>query len=277
MTEQTKNGFSNRQACGLCCTTIEDLRVVRGKNIILDDVNLHIHCGELTALIGPNGAGKSTLLKAILGDITHSGRLSYLNAIGGDSVKPVIGYVPQQLQFDPGSPLSVLDLFAAARRRRPVWLGAGRRMRRHAAYQLARVQAEHLLKRRLGDLSGGELQRVLLALALDPMPDLLLLDEPVSGVDQRGLELFYDLVSDLRMNNDLSIILVSHDLGLVARYADRVVLLNKSIKLVGTPQVVFTDPEVIKSFGLVPLEGIAPRPEPVAQKIDWGASHANRH
>ncbi|NLW92606.1 MAG: metal ABC transporter ATP-binding protein [Syntrophomonadaceae bacterium] len=277
MTEQAKNGFNNRQACGLCCTTIEDLRVVRGKNVILDDVNLHIHCGELTALIGPNGAGKSTLLKAILGDINHSGRLSYLNAIGGDSVKPVIGYVPQQLQFDPGSPLSVLDLFAAARRRRPVWLGAGRRMQKHAAYQLARVQAEQLLKRRLGDLSGGELQRVLLALALDPMPDLLLLDEPVSGVDQRGLELFYDLVSDLRTQNDLSIILVSHDLGLVARYADRVVFLNRSIQKVGTPQAIFTDPEVIKSFGLVPLEGIAPRPEPVAQKIDWGAGHGKRN
>lgn len=277
MTEQAKNSFNNRQACGLCCTTIEDLRVVRGKNVILDGVNLHIHCGELTALIGPNGAGKSTLLKAILGDISHSGRLSYLNAIGGDSVKPVIGYVPQQLQFDPGSPLSVLDLFAAARSRRPVWLGAGKQMRAHAAHQLARVQAEQLLFRRLGDLSGGELQRVLLALALDPMPDLLLLDEPVSGVDQRGLELFYDLVSDLRRQNDLSIILVSHDLGLVARYADRVVFLNKFIKLVGTPHTVFNDPEVIKSFGLVSLEGITPRPEPVAQKIDWGIAHANRN
>ncbi|MGE5391594.1 MAG: metal ABC transporter ATP-binding protein [Deltaproteobacteria bacterium] len=277
MTGEVKNGYNKRQACGLCCTTIEDLGVVRGKTVILDHVDLHIHCGELTALIGPNGAGKSTLLKAILGDISHSGRLSYLNAIGGDSVKPVIGYVPQQLEFDPGSPLCVSDLFAAARRRRPVWLGAGKKMQRHAAYQLARVQAEHLLFRRLGDLSGGELQRVLLALALDPMPDLLLLDEPVSGVDQRGLELFYDLVSNLRMQNDLSIILVSHDLGLVARYADRVVFLNRSIRLVGTPHAVFTDPEVIKSFGLVSLEGIAPRPEPVAQKIDWGVGHGNRH
>lgn len=277
MTEEKKNGYNHRQACGLCCTTIEDLGVVRGKTVILDHVNLHIHCGELTALVGPNGAGKSTLLKAILGDISHSGRLSYLNAIGGDSVKPVIGYVPQQLEFDPGSPLCVLDLFAAARRRRPVWLGAGKRMQRHAAYQLDRVQAEHLLFRRLGDLSGGELQRVLLALALDPMPDLLLLDEPVSGVDQRGMELFYDLVSNLRRQNDLSIILISHDLGLVARYADRVVFLNQTIQLVGTPHVVFSDPEVIKSFGLVSLEGIAPRPEPVAQKIELGASHGKRY
>jgi len=277
VTEELRNRYNNRQACGLCCTTIEDLGVVRGKTIILDHINLHIHCGELTALIGPNGGGKSTLLKAILGDISHSGRLSYLNAIGGDSVKPIIGYVPQQLEFDPGSPLCVLDLFAAARRRRPVWLGAGKRMQKHAAHQLARVQADHLLSRRLGDLSGGELQRVLLALALDPMPDLLLLDEPVSGVDQRGLELFYDLVSDLRLQNDLSIILVSHDLGLVARYADRVVFLNQSIKLVGTPHAVFNDPEVIKSFGLISLEGIVPRPEPVAQKIEWGADHAKHN
>jgi len=277
VTEELRKDYNHRQACGLCCTTIEELSVVRGKNVILDHVNLHIHCGELTALIGPNGAGKSTLLKAILGDISHSGRLSYLNAIGGDSVKPIIGYVPQQLEFDPGSPLCVLDLFAATRRRRPVWLGIGQRMRRHATHQLARVQAEHLLNRRLGDLSGGELQRVLLALALDPMPDLLLLDEPVSGVDGRGLELFYDLVSDLRTQNDLSIILISHDLGLVARYADRVVFLNQSIRLVGTPYVVFNDPEVIKTFGLISLEGVPPRPEPVAQKIEWGDEHAKRH
>lgn len=277
MTQERKNWDANRQACGLCCTTIEDLGVVRGKTVILDHVNLHIHCGELTALIGPNGGGKSTLLKALLGDISHSGRLSYLNAIGGDSVKPIIGYVPQQLEFDPGSPLCVLDLFAAARRRLPVWLGAGKRMRQHASYQLARVQAEHLLMRRLGDLSGGELQRVLLALALDPMPDLLLLDEPVSGVDQRGLELFYDLVSGLRLQNDLSIILVSHDLNLVARHADRVVLLNQSIQLVGTPQMVFSDPSVIKSFGLVPLEGISTRKQPVAQKIEWRPGDGSHH
>lgn len=277
MTQEITPERQNRQACGLCCTKIEDLSVTRGKNTILDRINLHIHCGELTAIIGPNGAGKSTLLKAILGDITHSGHLSYLNAMGGASEKPLIGYVPQQLEFDLGSPLCVLDLFAGVLQRRPVWLGAGSRMRNHARRQLSLVQAETLIDRRLGNLSGGELQRVLLALALDPLPDLLLLDEPVSGVDQRGLELFYDLVSSLRLQHDLSIILVSHDLNLVARHADRVVFLNRTIQMVGTPHAVFTNPEVIKSFGLVSLEGIAPRPEPVAQIIELGATTDGHH
>jgi zinc transport system ATP-binding protein len=113
------------------------------------------------------------------------------------------------------------------------------------------MEAEQLIDRRLGDLSGGELQRVLLALALDPLPDLLLLDEPVSGIDQRGMETFFLKVADLRHQYDLSIILVSHDLSLVAKYADRVVFLNQTIQCVGTPSLVFNHPKTIESFGRI--------------------------
>jgi zinc transport system ATP-binding protein len=103
----------------------------------------------------------------------------------------------------------------------------------------------------LGALSGGELQRVLLALALDPVPDLLLMDEPVSGIDQNGLQMFYETVSDLRENYDLSIILVSHDLNLVAQYADRVVFLNnKTVESCGSPKEVFNDKKVVEIFGI---------------------------
>jgi zinc transport system ATP-binding protein len=236
--------------CGLCCTRIENFGIIIGKNRILEDVNLHIHCGELTAVIGPNGAGKSTLLKAILGETKHTGELKFLDAKGTHSGSPLIGYVPQHLNFDPGTPTSVLDVFIACRTANPIWLRVPKRMRDRAYESLARVKAEHLMDRRLGALSGGELQRVLLALALDPVPDLLLLDEPVSGIDQKGLELFYNTVSEIREKYDLSIILVSHDLDLVFRYADRVILLNRTVISSGTPAEVFGDERTIKLFGM---------------------------
>lgn len=238
------------ECCGLCCTKIENFGVSKGSLHILENVNIHIHCGELTAIIGPNGAGKSTLLKALLGETPHTGQLRYLGSNGSPSSKPLIGYVPQQLRFDLGTPTSVLDLFIACRSRMPAWLFKPVSVKKRALEGLAKVKAEHLIDRRLGALSGGELQRVLLALALDPVPNLLLLDEPVSGIDQGGLELFYNTVSELRQNYDLTIILVSHDLELVAKYADRVVLLNKTVISSGTPQQVFSNELTLKSFGI---------------------------
>lgn len=238
-------------SCGLCCTRIQDFGVKRNNFEILKDVNLHIHCGDLTALIGPNGAGKSTLLKAMLGEIPHTGELTFLDVKNQRTGRPLIGYVPQKLDFDSSSPTSVFDLFASAHSNLPVWLLHSKQVRERALQGLRRVQADHLVNRRLGALSGGELQRVLLALALDPVPDLLLLDEPVSGIDQPGLQLFYKIVSELRKNYDLSIILVSHDLSLVAQYADRVVYLNnKTVECCGTPEEVFADSRVVDMFGI---------------------------
>lgn len=238
------------QCCGLCCTKIENFGVTKGSMRILENVNIHIHCGELTAIIGPNGAGKTTLLKALLGEVAHTGELTYLDFKGFRSDRPNIGYVPQQLSFDPGTPTSVLDLFIACRSRMPAWIFKPGYVKKRALEGLARVKAEHLIDRRLGALSGGELQRVMLALALDPVPNLLLLDEPVSGIDQGGLELFYRTVSELRKNYDLSIILVSHDLELVQKYADRVILLNRTVISSGTPKQVFSDERTMKSFGV---------------------------
>jgi len=251
---------------GLCCTKIESFGVKFGANVILEDVSMHIHCGELTAIIGPNGAGKSTLLRAMLGEIKHTGELLYENEAGakfgtggGGKPKskptPLIGYVPQHLNFDLSTPTSVLDLFLACRTRKPAWLVASRKVRVEATAILARVKAEHLIHRKLGTLSGGELQRVLLALALDPVPDLLLLDEPVSGIDQHGLELFYKTVSEIRKEYDLSIILISHDLALVSEYADRVILLNKSVIKNGSPKEVFGDSEAQRLFGVAWARG----------------------
>lgn len=238
----------------LCCTKIENFTVKVGKLTIFEDVNIHVHCGQLTALIGPNGAGKSTLLKAILGEVGHNGSLKYVDAKGQHTGHPVIGYVPQYLKFDVSAPITVLDLFSACMGDRPVWLLPSNK--RHQVEEcLRRVRAQELIDRRLGALSGGELQRVLLALALNPMPDLLLLDEPVSGVDQNGLEIFYEILEDLQNNEDMAIILISHDLNMVARHADQVVLLNKGVVCSGTPKEVFGDRRTRKIFGMLAGDG----------------------
>ena len=235
----------------LCCTKIENFSVTSGKLTIFQDVNIHLHCGQLTALIGPNGAGKSTLLKAILGEVPHTGQLHYADAEGRRTGQPIIGYVPQYLNFDVSAPISVMDIFLACLTDKPVWLTSGRRLRPRVLKNLARVHAAHLLDRRLGALSGGELQRVLLALALDPLPDLLLLDEPVSGVDQNGLELFYEILAELREKEDMAILLISHDLSMVAKHADQVVLLNKGVVTSGTPEEVFADERTCRTFGML--------------------------
>ncbi len=246
--------FKPGNLCGLCCTKIERLGVAFGDKVILDGIDIHIHCGELTAIVGPNGAGKTTLLKALLGEVRHSGRINYLDAKGSRTERPVIGYVPQQMGFDRGSPSSVLDLFIAGTGTvLPLWLFRPKLLKKKAITMLEQVNSAHLLHRRLGELSGGELQRVFLSLALEPVPDILLLDEPVSGIDRNGLELFFSLLSDLLKKFDLSIILVSHDFNMVRRYADRVIFINRTVICNGTPDDVFSDKRFIMEFGKVDL------------------------
>ena len=231
----------------LCTTQIENFSVKVGELTIFEDVNFTVHCGELTALIGPNGAGKSTLLKSILGEVKHSGKLNYFDA-KGEHLRPVIGYVPQTLKFDATSPTTVLDLFMACLTWRPVWLCSSKFIRERVIKNLRRVKAEYLIDRRLGALSGGELQRVLLALALDPLPDLLLLDEPISGVDKIGMKIFYELVAELKAAEDMAILLISHDLEMVERFADKVILLNKRVFKIGAAQEVFQSDEMREVF-----------------------------
>lgn len=236
--------------CGLCCTKIENFAVTFGRTQVLKDVNLHIHCGELTALIGPNGAGKTTLLKSILGEVKHTGELKFMDSKGERHDKPLVGYVPQYLSFDTGSPVSVFDLFMSSLVKAPAWLYKPKGLRKRVHESLAKVKAEYLIDRRLGALSGGELQRVLLALALEPVPQLLLLDEPVSGIDQNGLEMFYNTLTELKDNYDLSIILVSHDLDLVMKYADRIALVKGTVLATGTPAEMADNDMLLKTFGI---------------------------
>ncbi len=226
--------------CGhSCCLRVQNLSINIGKSKILSDINMHTHCGELVALIGPNGAGKSTLLKAILGQQPYEGIISF-SVPGQRNRKPKIGYVPQSPAFDPGDPLTVADLFACCMSKRPVFLGVSRQMRTKVTECLARVQGETLIDKRVGTLSGGELQRVLLALALEPLPNILILDEPLSGVDVEGMEILMDMLDDLRHTYDLSILMTTHDFSMLSRYADQVFLLDGMMLHSGTPKEVLS-------------------------------------
>jgi len=240
-----------RHVCGECCTKLENIGVTLNGYSVLEDISLHLHCGELTTLVGPNGAGKSTLLRTLLGEVAHSGDIHFLPVFGhGREDAPAMGYVPQHLEFDRFSPISVQDAFSSALSRWPVALWHSRRERKTAREALAAVHAEHLIGRKVGELSGGELQRVLLALSLTPVPNLLLLDEPVSGIDVPGREMFYRTVSELRERFDLSILMVSHDLAGIAAVSDRIVFLNRRIVCMGKPAEVIANPEVRRTFGL---------------------------
>ena len=238
------------EGCTLCRIELKDVGVTAGSDTLLENVNLHIHCGELTALVGPNGAGKTTLVKALLGQTPYTGQIRHVDAHGHDFPAPRIGYVPQQLPFDREMPLTVLDLMAGSLQKRPVWTGIGKKTRAQVEKALSETQAESLIDKRLGALSGGELQRVLLSMAITPLPDLLVLDEPVSGVDQNGLSLFLQTVSGLRRSHHLGILMVSHDWDLVKRYADHVILLNQNVLAAGTPQEVFSSEAFEKTFNM---------------------------
>lgn len=235
--------------CGLRCVSLEQVSVKKGRRTLIQNVSLELHCGEITAVIGANGAGKTTLIRAILGDIRHTGKVCFSDHNGNEVSGIKIGYVPQQLHFDLSSPVSVTDLFASTDSRRPAFLGAGKARRARTSGCLRDAGCEKLAGRRLGELSGGELQRILLALALDPVPDLLILDEPVSGVDAGGLEQFYDTVSSLRHNYHMAIILISHDLPLVEKYADRVVLMGGEVLAYGRPEEVYATAAFRNTFG----------------------------
>jgi zinc transport system ATP-binding protein len=167
-----------------------------------------------------------------------------------ETTKPLrIGYVPQKLELDRTTPTTVLDLFAGALSRWPIWVGTRDRIRREALSKLELVGGESLVDRRVSEISVGQLQRVLLALALTPIPELLLLDEPVAALDQGGMERFYQTVSRMRTEFDLSILLVSHDLTSAAQFADRMILLNRTILCDGPPRGVLLSPLIRQAFG----------------------------
>lgn len=234
--------------CGLHCIRIKNLGVTMNKQVILEDINLHIHCGTLTAIIGKNGAGKSTLIRAILGDIPHSGQIEFKDTENGHMRKLKIGYVPQYLNIEKHTPVSVYDMIASYQSDIPVCFRKSRRLYQEIKENLKAFEAEGLIDKQVCNLSGGELQRVLLSMAVMDEPNLLLLDEPVSGIDRNGMELFYKRIVQLKENYDLAVILISHDLDYVRQYADHVVLLDEHILMQGTAREVYASEAFHQTF-----------------------------
>ncbi len=234
--------------CGFHCIKIKNIGVTFGEQVVLDSVNLHVHCGSLTAIIGPNGAGKSTLVNAILGEVAHSGEVTFADSEYGALKKLNIGYVPQKLNVEKNSPVDVYDFIASLNYSFPVFL-KNKKIEAEITEALAEFSAEDLLYKSLGKLSGGQLQRVMLSAAIMRKPNLLILDEPVSGIDKNGMDQFYEKMDYLRRHHDLAIILVSHDLDYVRKYADNVVLLNKTVLAQGSPATVYKSAAFMKQFG----------------------------
>jgi zinc transport system ATP-binding protein len=217
----------------------ENVTVRAGEATLVEDVSFDLPRGEFCALIGPNGAGKTTLLRAILGELRHEGRIT---------VGTRLGYVPQRLELDRALPMRVLEFLALGLQRRPLLFGVSARSRERATSLLERVGAAPLAERPLGGLSGGELQRVLLAAALQDDPGLLLLDEPAAGVDVRGESRLHDLLQE-EVRRGATVVLVSHDLSVVADLTDHVLCLNRRLLCEGNARDLLTAETIARVFG----------------------------
>jgi zinc transport system ATP-binding protein len=233
---------------------VRGLAVELGGVSILRGVNADLARGRITALIGLNGSGKTTLLRALLGEVPYSGKVRF--RCGHDHSRPRpehVGYVPQKLRTDANLPLTVRDLLALALQRRPLFLGVSRAARDAMLTILARVgirEPAEMLRRPVDRLSGGELQRVLMGLALHPDPELLLLDEPAAGVDFQDQEKFYELLARLNQESGVTILLVSHDVSVVSRYAHHVLCLKDGrVECQGSPQEISLHDMIAQTFG----------------------------
>jgi zinc transport system ATP-binding protein len=230
---------------------IEALTIRPHGEAILDGVTLEIARGDAHVVIGPNGAGKSTLIKAILGLAAFDGRI-VMNWRGDGT----IGYVPQSFPIDPTLPVTVRDFLGLTRQRRPVCLGINQSTGRRIAGLLARVGMTGKERRPLAVLSGGELRRVLLAHALDPEPEFLILDEPASGLDEASARWLEEALVTIRNQRRTTILMVSHDHDQVRRIADRVTLLDRHVVASGSPDTVLGDGQAAAQLSPYVREGV---------------------
>ncbi|WP_063833746.1 zinc ABC transporter ATP-binding protein ZnuC [Skermanella stibiiresistens] len=213
--------------------TVRGLSVSFGGRTVLEDIDLTVGAGEIVTLIGPNGAGKTTLVKSVLGLVKPSA--------GSIRLRPglTVGYMPQRLQVERTLPLTV-------RRFLTLWRKVGRA---ELSQVLDEVGAAHVIDDAVQTLSGGELQRVLLARALLRRPDILVLDEPVQAVDVHGQIELFNLIAEIRRTRGCGVLLVSHDLHLVMARTDTVVCVNRHICCSGHPEDVSRHPEYLAMFG----------------------------
>jgi zinc transport system ATP-binding protein len=232
--------------------TARGLCVRLGGHDILRGVDADVLRGRVTALLGLNGSGKTTLLRALVREVPYTGGLTF--HCGHDHSRPApehVGYVPQRLRVEANLPLTVYDLFGLTLQRWPLFFGVKAHVRRRAEELLARIGRPDLLHAEVRHLSGGEMQRVLLALALEPDPELLLLDEPAAGIDFAEKQKFYDLIGDLNARTGVTVLLVSHDLVPLGRVAHQVLCLDGGrVVCAGPTQEVLHSESLARAFGL---------------------------
>ncbi len=221
--------------------SVTNLNVTLNGHQILQDISFDIKKGEIVTIVGPNGSGKTTLLKTLLGFIPYRGEVSVLGEPPRSlsRIASAIGYVPQHLEFDRTIPITVAELLSV----HSITSQASSKA------SLAAVGAAKLLERPLGALSGGEFQRILLALALLNQPEILFLDEPVAGVDVEGSGEIYELIEDLQKKQGLTVVIISHDIDVVWHYANTVLCLNHRLVCQGAPKKALTKETLEELYG----------------------------
>lgn len=245
---------------------VQDARVRLGDVEVLRGVSMRVPQGQMVALIGPNGSGKTTLLRCLLGlHRLDSGHVRLLGEPLGPKVLRRVGYVPQRLPLEPSFALSVREFLALRRPDTRRWFLQRTRTTDAALLRHAPgLGLEPLLARPLSGLSGGQLQRVLIAYSLLGNPELLLLDEPTAGVDTQGEQDFYQLIADVHARLGITVVLVSHDLGMVFRRATWVFALNGVICCQGRPEEVMNADSLKAAYGIhvTPYHHHHPSPGP---------------
>jgi zinc transport system ATP-binding protein len=221
---------------------VKNLNVFYGANQVLRDVSFSVDEGKIVAIIGPNGGGKTTLFKAVLGAIPCSGQIIWHQ-------KARIGYVPQRFDFDLTFPLTILELFLSRSSNKSFWL-PGPAIVNEIKSTLSHAGAGHLIYKRVGELSGGELQRVLIAYAIFGRPNILFFDEPTAGIDIEGEVTVYNLLRHLARELNLTILLISHDLNVIYEYVDEVFCLNKRLLCSGSPKKILTPNQLQELYGV---------------------------
>jgi ABC-type Mn2+/Zn2+ transport system ATPase subunit len=237
---------------GKTLVDVRDAWVSFGPTKVLRGVNLSIPKGEIVALIGPNGSGKTTLLRALLGlQKLDAGEVRLFGQPISAKMLGRVGYVPQKLMLEKTFALSVREFLALRLKQTRHWFWQTRAtISERIRPLLVEIGVEPLLDLPLASLSGGQLQRVLIAFSLLHEPELLLLDEPTAGVDTPGEQTFYELIASVHKRHQLTVVLVSHDLSMVFRHASWVYALNGVICCQGTPAEVMNADSLKEAYGI---------------------------
>jgi len=227
---------------------IKDVSVLFGKHTALENINLEIFSNTVVTMVGPNGGGKTTLLKVMLGLVRPSlGEIS-INGKQIDKLSPnIIGYVPQIKTLDMTFPALSIELVASGLKKN--WVARLTKEEKKLSFEsLEKVGASHLANRQISKLSGGELQRVFLARSFVKKPEILLLDEPVTGIDMLGESDIHNIIEEYKKETSTIIIMVTHDWEAAYHHADKVVLLNRNLICFNSPDLAFSEENLRKTF-----------------------------